>query len=71
MTLNDSETTHIIPSWRGILVDWLIEIVQVFDLSPRTAYLAMGYLDKFFVNGSKVRRRCSAAAAAPVSTLVL
>ncbi|GMH87467.1 hypothetical protein TL16_g10866 [Triparma laevis f. inornata] len=40
------KTTHVHPKHRAILADWLIEIIQVFDMSNRTAFLALGFLDK-------------------------
>ncbi|ETO83346.1 CMGC/CDK/CDC2 protein kinase [Phytophthora nicotianae P1976] len=32
---------------RSMLVDWIIEVVDVFELSPRTAFLAVNYTDRY------------------------
>jgi len=39
--------TSIRPSHRAMLVDWLVEVVDVFEMSQRTAFLAMVYTDRF------------------------
>ena len=35
------------PSWRAILVDWLVEVTDEFKLLPDTLHLAVSYLDRF------------------------
>ncbi|KAL3666263.1 hypothetical protein V7S43_008514 [Phytophthora oleae] len=35
------------PSHRAMLVDWIIEVVDVFEMSPRTAFLAVNYTDRY------------------------
>ena len=37
------------PNHRAILVDWLVEIVDVFDMSPRTTFLAMTFVDAYLL----------------------
>lgn len=32
---------------RVILVDWMVEVVQEYQLSSETLYLAVNYLDRF------------------------
>jgi cyclin A len=32
---------------RGILVDWLVDVVDEFRLLPDTLYLAVSYIDRF------------------------
>ena len=48
--MKDKKVNHVRSLHREILVDWLIEIVDVFDLSFRTGHLAMAYLDRFYRN---------------------
>ena len=52
--MQNKQSRHVKSMHRSILVDWLIEIVDVFDLSSRTAHLAMAYLDRYFTTGSIV-----------------
>nr|CCA19390.1 cell division protein kinase putative [Albugo laibachii Nc14] len=35
------------PTHRSMLVDWLIEVVDVFEMCLRTAFLAVNYTDRF------------------------
>ncbi|KAM0833793.1 hypothetical protein ACQ4PT_064052 [Festuca glaucescens] len=35
------------PNMRGILVDWLVDVVDEFKLLPDTLYLAVSYIDRF------------------------
>ncbi|KAG1693817.1 hypothetical protein DVH05_022919 [Phytophthora capsici] len=35
------------PSHRAMLVDWMIEVVDVFELSPRALFLAVNYTDRY------------------------
>ncbi|TMW64990.1 hypothetical protein Poli38472_009157 [Pythium oligandrum] len=35
------------PAHRSMLVDWLIEVVDVFEMCLRTAFLAVNYTDRF------------------------
>jgi len=39
--------TTIRPNHRSMLVDWLVEVVDVFDMSQRTAFLAISYTDRY------------------------
>uniref|UniRef100_A0A7S1VZA2 Cyclin-dependent kinase 2 homolog n=2 Tax=Ditylum brightwellii TaxID=49249 RepID=A0A7S1VZA2_9STRA len=39
------------------IVDWVIEIIDVFDKSIRTAFLAMTYFDNFISNIKRVKTR--------------
>lgn len=38
---------HLRPSMRAILVDWLVEVHQKFQLFPETLYLAINLMDRF------------------------
>ena len=33
---------------RGILVDWLVEVPEEYELLSDTLYLTVSYIDKFF-----------------------
>jgi hypothetical protein len=48
--MKDKNISHVKFHHREILVDWLIEIVDVFELSDRTGHLAMAYLDRYYMN---------------------
>ncbi|XP_074354912.1 G2/mitotic-specific cyclin S13-7-like isoform X2 [Apium graveolens] len=41
---------------RAILVDWLIEVHNKFDLMPETLYLAINILDRYLSTGSVARK---------------
>ncbi|CAJ1063838.1 cyclin-A1 isoform X3 [Xyrichtys novacula] len=41
---------------RVILVDWLVEVVQEYDLRPETLHLAVNYLDRFLSCTALVKR---------------
>jgi hypothetical protein len=49
----DLTRTHVRMDCWATLVDWIVEIVECFDLDDRTAYRAMAFLDRF-VSTSKV-----------------
>ncbi|CAM9349533.1 unnamed protein product, partial [Chrysoparadoxa australica] len=40
----------------SMLVDWLIEVVDVFDMCQRTAFLAVRYVDHFLSRASMTRK---------------
>ena len=52
--LMDSARTHIRVDCWATLVDWVVEIVECFDLDDHTAYRAMSFFDRF-VSTSEVR----------------
>jgi len=35
------------PSFRGVLIDWLVEVVREFHLRPETLFLAKQIIDRF------------------------
>ena len=37
--------TNITPDMRHILIDWLIDVHQSFELKEQTLYLALAYLN--------------------------
>ncbi|PNY06382.1 cyclin a-like protein [Trifolium pratense] len=39
--------TDIDPKWRGICIDWVVSIVDYFNLLPDTLYLAVSCIDRF------------------------
>ncbi|SCV01055.1 LANO_0F09934g1_1 [Lachancea nothofagi CBS 11611] len=46
LTITDSPQ-HLRPSLRAILIDWLVEVHQKFQLLPETLYLAINVMDRF------------------------
>ncbi|KAG6604639.1 CMGC/CDK/CDC2 protein Kinase [Phytophthora cinnamomi] len=42
-----SRQNTLLPVHREMLVDWLIEVVDVFKMCPRTAFLAVNYTDRY------------------------
>jgi serine/threonine protein kinase len=34
------------PDHRGMLVDWIVEVIDVFEMCQRTAFLAVNYMDR-------------------------
>ena len=45
--LNRSTGTTILPKMRAVLVDWLIQVHQQFNLLQETLYLTIALLDRF------------------------
>lgn len=41
---------------RAILLDWLIEVCEVYKLHRETYYLAVDYLDRFLSTNSKISK---------------
>lgn len=39
---------EVTPSSRGVLVDWLVEVAEEFELGSETLYLTVSYIDRFF-----------------------
>ncbi|XP_047319622.1 G2/mitotic-specific cyclin C13-1-like [Impatiens glandulifera] len=39
--------TDVTANMRGVLVDWLVEVLGVYKLQPETLYLSVSYIDKF------------------------
>lgn len=35
------------PNMRSILVDWLVEVAQEYNMQPDTLYLTVAYIDRF------------------------
>jgi serine/threonine protein kinase len=54
-TSENSKKPCIKASHRAILVDWLVEIVDVFDMSPRTTFVAMSFLDAYIARGLNIQ----------------
>merc|ERR1712241_552540 len=49
------EKTTILPKMRAVLVDWLIQVHQQFNLLQETLYLTVAILDRFLqVHASKL-----------------
>ena len=42
-------------SMRGVLVDWLVEVAEEYELSSETLYLSVNFLDRFL--SQEVRSR--------------
>ena len=42
-----SKQTDITVSMRGILIDWMVEVAEEYNLSTETLYLSVSYLDRF------------------------
>jgi len=57
--LNKAKTgTAILPKMRAVLVDWLIQVHQQFNLLQETLYLTVTILDRFLQDaGTKVERK--------------
>jgi len=52
------EKTTILPKMRAVLVDWLIQVHQQFNLLQETLYLTVAILDRFLQdNASKIERK--------------
>lgn len=43
---------------RAILLDWLIEVCEVYKLHRETYYLAVDYLDRFLEVTSNISKTC-------------
>lgn len=41
---------------RAILLDWLIEVCEVYKLHRETYYLAVDYLDRFLSTNTKISK---------------
>lgn len=46
------------PRMRAILLDWLIEVCEVYKLHRETYYLALDYLDRYLSNHKSVSKTC-------------
>lgn len=42
---------------RAILVDWLVEVVEEYNMKTETLYLAVSYIDRFLSYMSVVRAK--------------
>jgi len=49
--------TNLTPAMRGILVDWLVEVAEEYELSSETLFLAVNYLDRFAATCPVDRRK--------------
>jgi hypothetical protein len=47
--LNKATGTTIVPKMRAVLVDWLIQVHQQFNLLQETLYLTIAVLDRFLM----------------------
>jgi len=45
------------PEHRSMLVDWLVEVVDVFEMSQRTAFLAIAYVDRYMASTTIDRKQ--------------
>jgi len=54
-TLYMPEQKELNPKMRGILIDWLVEVSEEYDLDSETLFLAVNYLDRF-LSKEKVMR---------------
>lgn len=56
--LNKASGTTILPKMRAVLVDWLIQVHQQFNLLQETLYLTVALLDRFLQsNAVKIERK--------------
>jgi len=56
--LNKSSGTMILPKMRAVLVDWLIQVHQQFNLLQETLYLTVAILDRFLqITAKKIERK--------------
>lgn len=56
--LNKASGTAILPKMRAVLVDWLIQVHQQFNLLQETLYLTVAILDRFLQGcASKIERK--------------
>ncbi|XP_051255328.1 G1/S-specific cyclin-E2 isoform X2 [Dicentrarchus labrax] len=46
------------PKMRAILLDWLLEVSEVYSLHRQTAYLAQDYFDRFMLTEDNVGKEC-------------
>ncbi|KAM3613818.1 uncharacterized protein V6R79_005465 [Siganus canaliculatus] len=46
------------PKMRAILLDWLLEVSEVYSLHRQTAYLAQDYFDRFMLTEENVGKEC-------------
>ncbi|CAK6982959.1 G1/S-specific cyclin-E2 [Scomber scombrus] len=46
------------PKMRSILLDWLLEVSEVYSLHRQTAYLAQDYFDRFMLTQDNVNKDC-------------
>lgn len=42
---------------RGVLVDWLVEVAEEYNLLPETLFLSVSYMDRFLSINPVTRRR--------------
>lgn len=49
--------TDINYSMRTILVDWLVEVSEEYNLDTETLYLSVSYIDRFLSHMSVVRNK--------------
>ncbi|XP_047455856.1 G1/S-specific cyclin-E2 isoform X2 [Mugil cephalus] len=46
------------PKMRAILLDWLLEVSEVYSLHRQTAYLAQDYFDRFMLTQEDISKDC-------------
>ena len=51
-------------SMRSILVDWLVEVAEEYELHRETIYLAVNYIDRFLTEMSVLRGKLQLVGAA-------
>ncbi len=49
--------SDLLPVHRSMLVDWLVEVIDVFEMSVRTVFMAVNYTDRFLALEKVERRR--------------
>ncbi|KAM0897566.1 hypothetical protein ACQ4PT_022478 [Festuca glaucescens] len=57
-------TGEVNPSWRAVLVDWLVEVADEFNFPADTLHLAVSYVDRFLSVGAIVTRELQLLGAA-------
>jgi serine/threonine protein kinase len=63
LTGEESTQPDMLPVHRSMLVDWLVELVDVFDMYLRSAFLAVAYTDKFLSKEGVEREKLQLVAA--------
>src|SRR4051794_36495539 len=54
---NMTQQREVNPNMRAILVDWLVEVAEEYNLSSDTLYLCVNYVDRYLAQASVSRRQ--------------